>query len=314
VPAKKTVALTGFLVFPALFGFFYALRILTNGQAINHWLPGWYPISIIVTLIVLERLYKYRDRVSQKAVLVRDLLANLTNLYATDALASLVLVPIFIFLPQHLWGRLTLAGSPGQLGPLWLQIPAIMVMVSFLRYWIHRWQHQNEFLWRLHSYHHRITDVQALNGFVSHPIDFALRNALVFLCVDFVGFHPLAMLIAIPATLVSGFYSHCGADMRMGFLNYLFVTPEVHRWHHSAEVPEGRRYSVNYGVEFSFWDIVFGTFHLPHKDGYAEQPRRIGHPDGLPDERNYLRLLLAPLGLYPPFPWLKRMPGAARTP
>jgi len=31
----------------------------------------------------------------------------------------------------------------------------------------------------------------------------------------------------------------------------------------------------------------------------AEQPERIGHPGGLADEPNYVRLLLAPFGLYP---------------
>jgi hypothetical protein len=37
------------------------------------------------------------------------------------------------------------------------------------------------------------------------------------------------------------------------------------------------------------------------KDGVAEQPERIGYPGGgLPDESNYLRLLLVPLGLYKP--------------
>ena len=90
-------------------------------------------------------------------------------------------------------------------------------------------------------------------------------------------------------------------------MNYVFVTPEVHRWHHSGEVPENHRYSVNYGVEFAFWDILFGTFHLPEKDGQPEQPTRIGHPGGYADESNYLKLLLAPLGLYRPLSWFKRV-------
>jgi len=79
-------------------------------------------------------------------------------------------------------------------------------------------------------------------------------------------------------------------------LIFLFVTPEVHRWHHSANVPDGYGYSCNYGVEFSFWDTLFGTFYLPQKNGEVVQPERIGHPGGLPDERNYLKLLLVPLG------------------
>ena len=72
--------------------------------------------------------------------------------------------------------------------------------------------------------------------------------------------------------------------------------------------PRGAEYSVNYGVEFSFWDRLFGTFHLPRKDTHAEQPESIGHPSGLADESNYLRLLLLPLGLYRPLPWFNRSP------
>ena len=89
--------------------------------------------------------------------------------------------------------------SPEQLGPLWLQIPVIWLIVSFFRYWMHRWQHSNEFLWKLHSYHHRVTDLKATNTFVSHPLDYALRNVVVYVVLGVVGFAPLALLIALPA-------------------------------------------------------------------------------------------------------------------
>ena len=117
-------------------------------------------------------------------------------------------------------------------------------MVSFFRYWMHRWQHSNEFLWKLHSYHHRVTDLKATNTFVSHPLDYALRNVVVFVVLGVVGFAPLALLIALPALAIPGIFSHCGAELKAGALSRWFVTPEVHRWHHSAVVPEGHRYSV----------------------------------------------------------------------
>jgi sterol desaturase/sphingolipid hydroxylase (fatty acid hydroxylase superfamily) len=107
------------------------------------------------------------------------------------------------------------------------------------------------------------------------------------------------LLVAVPLSNISGTFSHCGADLKAGLLNYVLVTPEVHRWHHAAQVPEGYKYSCNYGVEFSFWDILFGTFYLPRRAGQTLQPERIGHPSGYADEPNYLKLLLTPLGLYP---------------
>jgi len=180
---------------------------------------------------------------------------------------------------------------------------------------MHGLQHSVPFLWELHSYHHRVTDLQATNTLVSHPIDFALRNVVFGLVLGIIGFNPLAVVIATSVTFAPGFFSHCGGDVKGGLLNYLFVTPEVHRWHHSAKVPEGYGYSCNYGVEFSFWDIIFGTYYLPVKDGVAEQPERIGYPGGgLPDESNYLKLLLAPLGLYRPLSWFAQVLRIPRGP
>jgi Fatty acid hydroxylase superfamily len=138
---------------------------------------------------------------------------------------------------------------------------------------------------------------------------------VIFLLLGIIGFSPLALLIAVPATNISGTFSHCGGDLKGGLLNYLFVTPEVHRWHHSAEVPEGYGYSCNYGVEFSFWDMIFGTFYLPVKNGVAAQPERIGYPGGgLPDESNYLKLLLVPLGLYRPLPLFMQVARMVKGP
>src|SRR5258705_7685645 len=268
-------------------------------------------LLLLFTVIRLERVYTYRFEVSQRSVLTRDIISNIVNLYVTGAVAAFLVLPVLFFLTQQFLGRKLVFASPEQLGPLWLQIVVILLSVSLFRYWMHRWQHNNEFLWSLHSYHHRVTDLKATNAEVSNPVDFALRNIVVFLVLGVVGFEPFAILIAVPAANIVATFSHCGGDVRVGFLNYLFVTPEVHRWHHSARVPEGHTYSCNYGVEFAFWDVIFGTYHMPQKDGQRLQPEHIGHPGGLPDEGNYLRLLLVPLGLYRP---LLRVSRALRIP
>ena len=304
--AKNITYVSSLLILPVLYVLFIAVHILTKGHAIEQWLPRWDRLLILVTVIGLERLYTYRYAVSQRPVLTRDIIANIVNLYVTGAVAAMVLLPLMAFSLEHFLGRKLVFASSEQLGPFWLQIAGLLVVVSFFRYWMHRWQHNNEFLWSLHSYHHRVTDLKATNGEVSNPIDFALRNVVIFLVLGVIGFNPFAVLIAFTVTNVTAVFSHCGGDVKGGFLNYLFVTPEVHRWHHSAQVPEGHKYSCNYGVEFSFWDVIFGTYYLPQKDGHTLQPEHIGHPSGLPDEANYLKLLLVPLGLYRPLPWFKR--------
>jgi sterol desaturase/sphingolipid hydroxylase (fatty acid hydroxylase superfamily) len=292
------------MIVPALFVAFYGVRFLGRVYAIDQWVPKWDTLLILATMVVLERIYTYKYAVSQRSVQARDVISNVVNLYVTGAVTGMIVLPVLAFFPEHFLGRKLILTSPEQLGPVWLQVLAIILSVSLFRYWMHRLQHSVPFLWELHSYHHRVTDIQASNTYVSHPIDFALRNSVIFLLLGVIGFSPFALLIAVPATNISGTFSHCGGDVKGGLLNYLFVTPEVHRWHHSAKVPEGYGYSCNYGVEFSFWDIIFGTFYLPVKNGVAEQPERIGYPGGgVPDESNYLKLLLAPLGLYRPLPW-----------
>ena len=101
-------------------------------------------------------------------------------------------------------------------------------------------------------------------------------------------------------------FSHSGGDVKGGWLNYFFNTPEVHRWHHSAEFPDDKmlRYGCNFGVGVSFWDIIFGTFYLPKDEkGNVVAPPRLGHPEGYPDEPNYLKMLLAVRA----FPAIKRL-------
>ena len=199
----KTIAYASSLaILPALFLIFYGIRVFGRAYGIDQWLPKWDTLLIIGTMIVLERIYTYRYAVSQRSVLARDVIANVVNLYVTGALAGMIVLPVLLFFPEHFLGRKLVFATPGQLGPLWLQVLVILLSVSFFRYWMHRAQHSVPFLWALHSYHHRVTDLQGTNTFVSHPIDFALRNVVIYLVLGvlYESFtHPLTILSTLPS-------------------------------------------------------------------------------------------------------------------
>jgi sterol desaturase/sphingolipid hydroxylase (fatty acid hydroxylase superfamily) len=250
---KTYFYVSSFLVVPAMFALFFAVRLVGRTYAIEQWIPGWDTFLLLAVMILVERICTYKYAVSQRSVLARDLMSNVVNIYVTGALTGMIVLPVLTFLPEHFLGRKLVLASRELLGPIWLQVLMICLSLSFYKYWMHRLQHSVPFLWELHSYHHRVTDLQATNTLVSHPIDFALRNVLFGLVLGIIGFNPLALVIATSVTFVPGLFSHCGGDVKAGLLNYLFITPEVHRWHHSAKVPEGYGYSCNYGVEFSFW-------------------------------------------------------------
>ena len=47
-------------------------------------------------------------------------------------------------------------------------------------------------------------------------------------------------------------------------MKYIFNSPEMHIWHHAYNLPEEKRYGVNFGLSLSMWDYLFGTAHIPH--------------------------------------------------
>jgi sterol desaturase/sphingolipid hydroxylase (fatty acid hydroxylase superfamily) len=170
--------------------------------------------------------------------------------------------------------------------PVWAQVVLKIAAGDFLRYWLHRWSHEHGALWRLHEVHHAPRKLYALNVFRFHPLDKALQflgDTLPFILLG-VGPETLAYYFVVYAT--GGFFQHSNLDVRYGWLNYLVVGPELHRWHHSREVAES---NANYAHTFVLWDLLFGTYRRP-KDRRVEALGLLddGYPSG------FLRQLAAP--------------------
>ena len=47
-------------------------------------------------------------------------------------------------------------------------------------------------------------------------------------------------------------------------MKYVFNSPEMHIWHHSYDLPEDKRYGINFGITLAIWDYIFGTAHIPN--------------------------------------------------
>ncbi len=79
---------------------------------------------------------------------------------------------------------------------------------------------------------------------------------------------PIVLLGAAPevalmkATLdaVWGMYIHSNVNVRAGAWQRVLNGPEMHRWHHAAELPLPGK---NFGTKLASWDWLFGTAYLP---------------------------------------------------
>ena len=144
--------------------------------------------------------------------------------------------------------------------PIWIQAILMVLIVDLLRYWLHRFAHQNDTLWRLHSVHHSVEQLYWLNTARFHPIEKTLQMCLDSLPFLLMGVHEQVLALYYIAYAANGFFQHCNIHLRYGPLNYIVGSAETHRWHHSR-VP--RESNANYGNTVIVWDLVFGTWFLP---------------------------------------------------
>lgn len=144
--------------------------------------------------------------------------------------------------------------------PLWAQVVLKIASGDFFRYWLHRWSHQHSLLWRLHAVHHHPRKLYAMNVFRFHPLDKALQFLCDTLPFILLGVGPDVLAYYFVAYATGGFFQHSNLDVRYGWLNYLVVGPELHRWHHSRRPSES---DANYAHTFVLWDLLFGTYRRP---------------------------------------------------
>ena len=144
--------------------------------------------------------------------------------------------------------------------PIWLQALTMVLVVDFLRYWLHRASHENDTLWRLHSVHHSVEQLYWLNTARFHPIEKALQMSLDSLPFLLMRVDARVLALYYVAYATNGFFQHCNITLHYGPLNYIVGSAETHRWHHSRLARES---NANYGNTVIIWDVLFGTWYLP---------------------------------------------------
>ena len=140
------------------------------------------------------------------------------------------------------------------------QLFAVILLAEFGRYWAHRAHHLFRHLWWLHAMHHSSKRLYAINNMRFNPLNYMINFAAGVLPVMLLGFSSEALLAYMAITQPVLMLQHANIDLKSGFLNHVFSTNEVHRWHHSTKADEA---NVNFGNAFVFWDQLFGTFKAP---------------------------------------------------
>lgn len=176
--------------------------------------------------------------------------------------------------------------------PLALQIGSALLWIEFAKYWSHRIHHEHPALWWLHALHHGSTRLYWLNNLRFHPLNYAINTTVALLPLLLVGAPQEALLGALAIAQPVMLLQHLNARTDNGWLNRVFSTNEVHRWHHSADPAEAH---ANFGGALVLFDQLFGTYRPA---AAHDRPRAIGlfgNGAGYPARASYLHQLIAPL-------------------
>lgn len=144
----------------------------------------------------------------------------------------------------------------------WPTVGVVLVAITlgdFVGYWRHRFEHSS-FLWPSHAVHHSDTEMTWLSLERFHPINRLTTFVIDSSALLILGLPPYAVVANALVRHYYGFFIHADLPWTYGKWNILFVSPAMHRWHHSAdEVAYGR----NFATVFGLWDWAFGTHYVP---------------------------------------------------
>lgn len=176
-------------------------------------------------------------------------------------------------------------GPLGTLSPV-AQAISFFIISDFLLYWSHRLFHEKIF-WPVHAVHHSPQDVDWTTAYRFHPLNLALGPWLVTTVMIILGTSPRNILAIAPIEVAMTYFVHANLNLTLGPLRFLVATPVFHRWHHTDTTEGG---ASNFGANFSFWDVLFGTFYFPHE----KLPAHYGL-DAPAIRENFLAQLVFPL-------------------
>jgi sterol desaturase/sphingolipid hydroxylase (fatty acid hydroxylase superfamily) len=144
--------------------------------------------------------------------------------------------------------------------PWWTALIVTVLVRSLAQYTFHVLCHKAPLLWRLHRVHHSDVHLDVSSALRNHPLEVIINFTFLVLVIAICGLSPVVLAAYETAELFANMLTHANLRVPDGIervIRPLFVTPGLHRLHHS---PLQIETDSNYGNVFSFWDRACGTY------------------------------------------------------
>lgn len=209
-----------------------------------------FAIPFFIILLVIEILYGHFVKNQQHKVMdtVSGISSGLTNILK-DSLGLGVIIISYPYLLDQL--------AITEIKATWLVWFIAFLAIDFAGYWNHRLNHGINFFWNQHVIHHSSEEFnlacalrQSISNLLGYFPFFLLPAAIL-------GVPYQVIAILAPIHLFAQFWYHTQHIGKMGWLEYIIITPSQHRVHHAIN-PE--YVDKNLGQILCVWDRWFGTF------------------------------------------------------
>ena len=221
-----------------------------------------YAIPGFMVLMLIE--IAYGHYVKNQKYRLFDTLSSLSSGVTNVLKDSLGLALVLVSYP-FLASRLAVV----EVSNSWLTWVIAFVVIDFAGYWNHRLSHRVNIFWNQHVIHHSSEDFNlacALRQSISNVVGY---TAILLLPAALLGVEYSVIAVLAPLHLFGQFWYHTQHIGKLGFLEYILVTPSQHRVHHAINE---QYIDKNLGQIFSVWDRLFGTF----QEELDEVPPRYG--------------------------------------
>lgn len=183
-------------------------------------------------------------------------LADAINSLSTGALSTstgLLTKGVGLLTYALAWEHLALLRLPLQAWWVWV---LAFVLYDLCYYWLHRLGHERNVLWAAHSVHHQSEEYNLTTALRQTSSGF-IFSWIFYLPLALIGVPPLVFITVASLNLLYQFWVHTRHIAKLGWLEWIFITPSNHRVHHAQNPVYLDR---NYGGVFILWDRLFGTF------------------------------------------------------
>ena len=171
-------------------------------------------------------------------------------------------------------------------------VAATVVGLDLVSYAWHRANHELGFFWRFHRVHHADADYHVSTALRFHLGEILMALPVRLAAIVLLGAPPVAVVVFEVIFGIANVLEHGNFDLPPRLeraLGRVFVTPALHRRHHSTE---HRERDTNFGTIFSVWDRLARTYR-PDTSASRFATGLRGATGAVP--RSIVAMLLAPL-------------------